>query len=154
MSDITVLHHGYKINLRVGAIVQRGSEILVCRNRGASWWYLPGGRVKVGESSVEALRRELREEIGESFEIVRPVVCGENFFTFEESAFHEICFYYLATWTGAALMPAAPEANEEFKWIETAAIESLELKPVFMKAFAARPPTSLQLVVQREERKP
>jgi ADP-ribose pyrophosphatase YjhB (NUDIX family) len=40
--------------------------LLLCRHEkpGKEYWLLPGGGVKSGESLVEALRRELLEEVG------------------------------------------------------------------------------------------
>ena len=61
MADVTFLLDGHKINLRVGAVVRRGTEIVVCRNLSEKWWYLPGGRLKAGEDSLDGLTRELNE---------------------------------------------------------------------------------------------
>ncbi|MDP9051357.1 MAG: NUDIX domain-containing protein [Acidobacteriota bacterium] len=37
------------------------------------FWLTPGGEIEAGESPVEAARRELREELGLSVEVVGPV---------------------------------------------------------------------------------
>ena len=150
MSDITFLLDGHKINLRVGAVVRRGAEIVVCRNRNETWWYLPGGRLKTGEDSLAGLTRELNEELGSTFEIRRPIVCGENFFTLQGDRFHEVCFYYEVTWTGGPFRPDGPEAYEEFKWIPVQDVAALNLQPAFMKPYVVNPPATLQMVVQRE----
>jgi len=52
----------------VAAVVTDGDEILVCR-RGphigqAGRWEFPGGKVEPGEDPVDALIREVREELG------------------------------------------------------------------------------------------
>jgi ADP-ribose pyrophosphatase YjhB (NUDIX family) len=46
-------------------------RILLCRHEkpGKEYWLLPGGGVKTGESLLEALERELAEEIGLGYEI-------------------------------------------------------------------------------------
>jgi 8-oxo-dGTP diphosphatase len=60
----------------VGAVVVDGDRVVLIR-RGhpprAGEWSLPGGRVELGETLVEALRRELREEVGLEVE-VGPIV--------------------------------------------------------------------------------
>ena len=51
--------------LAVSAAIFRNGEVLVVRRAGApakGLWTLPGGRVEVGETLVEAVRREVIEE--------------------------------------------------------------------------------------------
>ena len=52
--------------IRVSAILQWQGRVLLCRQEkpDKQYWLLPGGGVDSGESLIEALRRELREELG------------------------------------------------------------------------------------------
>jgi len=52
--------------IRVSAILQWKGRVLLCRHEkpGREYWLLPGGGVNGGESLVDALHRELAEEIG------------------------------------------------------------------------------------------
>jgi 8-oxo-dGTP diphosphatase len=52
--------------IRVSAILRWEGRILLLRHEknGAEAWLLPGGGVRVGESLISALRRELWEETG------------------------------------------------------------------------------------------
>jgi ADP-ribose pyrophosphatase YjhB (NUDIX family) len=52
--------------IRVSAILHWQGRVLLCRQEkpGKEYWLLPGGGVEAGETLAEALRRELREELG------------------------------------------------------------------------------------------
>src|SRR5438445_13333027 len=52
--------------IRVSSILRWQGRVLLCRQEkpGKEYWLLPGGGVASGETLMEALRRELREELG------------------------------------------------------------------------------------------
>jgi mutator protein MutT len=59
--------------LVTAAVVRRDGQVLIARRlpsgpRGGLWEF-PGGKVEPGESPEEALRRELREELGVAVEV-------------------------------------------------------------------------------------
>ena len=58
--------------IRVSALLRWQDRILLCRHEKAGrgeYWLLPGGGVNSGESLVDALHRELREEVGIDHEL-------------------------------------------------------------------------------------
>jgi ADP-ribose pyrophosphatase YjhB (NUDIX family) len=57
---------GAEPRIRVSAVLAWRDRVLLCKQEkpGKEYWLLPGGGVNSGESLVEALRRELAEEVG------------------------------------------------------------------------------------------
>jgi 8-oxo-dGTP diphosphatase len=52
---------------KIGLLIVRDNRILLCRKqRGTSLLILPGGKPEAGESEIEALEREILEELGTS----------------------------------------------------------------------------------------
>ena len=53
----------------VGLVHVEAGRLLVARSRNKKAFYLPGGKIEAGESPEDALRREVREELGCSIEV-------------------------------------------------------------------------------------
>jgi ADP-ribose pyrophosphatase YjhB (NUDIX family) len=64
-----------KARFRVSAfaVIEQEGRVLLARRRDIGWWNLPGGGLEHGETVDEALRREVREEIGVEIVPVRVV---------------------------------------------------------------------------------
>ena len=66
----------------VGAAIIREGRVL-CAKRSSTMalpnkWEFPGGKVEDGESPQEALRREIREELGVDVEVGAFLACGHH----------------------------------------------------------------------------
>ena len=62
--DISYQEGGGKFNYRVCAVMVHEGKLLAMRDERSPNYYLPGGRVKLGETAENAVLRELREELG------------------------------------------------------------------------------------------
>ena len=72
--DITFHTSEGRFNYRVCAIFLHQNKVLAMRDERSPYYYLPGGRVALGETAQDALQRELQEELDISARIQRP--CG------------------------------------------------------------------------------
>lgn len=62
--------------------------------KGQSFWVPVGGRVEFGETSREAILREIEEELSAEVADLRLLGVLENIFTFDGDDGHEIVFIY------------------------------------------------------------
>ena len=62
--------------------------------KGQSFWVPVGGRVEFGETSREAIAREIEEELSADITDLRLLGVLENIFTFDGDDGHEIVFIY------------------------------------------------------------
>lgn len=69
----------YICNFRSAGVLIRNNKILVQREKDGLEYALPGGHVKIGETSMEALIREYQEEIGADITCERLIWVEECF---------------------------------------------------------------------------
>lgn len=98
-TDLTVPAGEGLLNIRVGAIIRRGGKVLMVSNPGVSYFYSVGGRLRFGETTEEAVKREVFEETGVHMEVDRLGFIHENYFTGDTGfaiglPVHEIAFFY------------------------------------------------------------
>lgn len=79
---------------RVAAIILCEDKILMVKHKDYDCLYTVGGKVKIGESTEEAVIREAIEETKCNYEIERLAFIHERFFTFNGMKQHEMIFYY------------------------------------------------------------
>jgi 8-oxo-dGTP pyrophosphatase MutT (NUDIX family) len=89
------------------AVIRRDDTVLVFERRdtltGEVAYRLLGGGIEFGESGIEAVVRELREEIGAELDGVRYLGALEHRFDFEGEPRHEIALVYEASLRDPAL---------------------------------------------------
>ena len=92
--DLTLDIEEYKLNIRAGGVIIHDNKILTHKNINKEHYCLPGGRVSIGESSEETIKREIKEELGNDIEITGYIATIENFFEMENKKYHEIYFLH------------------------------------------------------------
>ena len=114
-------------------------RILLCKAKGGSSTYLPGGHIELGESGREALVREMKEETGLDVSTGSFLGVVENSFLQKGKRHSEINLVY-----EMAILPnqgavAAAEDWIEFEWRDLADIESVNLLPEAFRVLGKNP---------------
>lgn len=106
--DLSIKLEDYKLNIRAAGIIIHNNKILLHKNKNDDYYALLGGRVALGESSKETIKREIVEELGKEVQVLKYISTIENFFKIENTKYHEIMFVYHVEFV-----------DEEYKLIET-----------------------------------
>ncbi len=127
---------------RVSALIINDNKILFQRNKDVEYLTLPGGKCSIGESSIEAISRELLEEIGVNVKFVRTRAVIENFFvsSFNNKNYHEILIINEMLIDDDEFLNKKilenienkPRNHEYYEWIDISKLNQYILKPNFL----------------------
>lgn len=124
------------LNYRVAAIIEKDNKYLITENPHERYLSLIGGRVKIGESSIETITREVKEET--SYDISNAKVRGvvENFFTspFSNKPVHEILVLIKVDFQDSIIydkekIKCLDKENVYFTWRSLDELKKENLKP-------------------------
>ena len=133
--DITVELEEYILNIRAAVVIIHNDKILVHRNINSNHYALVGGRVELGEDSIETVK--IKEEMGKEIEIIGYISTVENFFTMNGKKYHEIEFIHLAEFREEkdkliqnTIKNIEGKDYLQYEWIERNQIDQVPLMPV------------------------
>lgn len=140
MMDLTLNVEEYKLNIRTAAIIIHNDKLLVHNDIINKHYALLGGRIKAGEDSETAIKREVMEELRKQIDITGYVATIENFFEIKGNKYHEIQFVYKAEFVDEkdknieyTLKNLEGEDWVKYEWLELEKIDKLPLKPDILK---------------------
>ncbi len=140
--DVTFKFDNQKFNYRVCALIICNGKILAMHDDRSPYYYLPGGRVSIGETAENALVREIQEELGITPKIVRPLWLNQAFFTedVDNLNYHELCIYFLVDITDTSLLERGNTFSSKeghrihsFEWLEFERLKDEYFYPLFLK---------------------
>ena len=140
--DISFKCENQKFNYRVCAIIVSENKILAMHDERSPYFYLPGGRVALGETAEQAVAREIREELGVTPKISRALWLNQAFFTedVDNLRYHELCIYFLMdisdtnlTERGNVFTLTEGKHTHTFEWLEFDRLQDEYFYPVFLK---------------------
>ena len=103
----------------VGGLIfnSAGNVLMVRTHKWSNLWGIPGGKIKWGEPSETALRRELKEETNLEISDIRFVLVQDCIHSRE---FYRDAHFVLLNYTCRSVEPAVVKLNEEaqeFRWV-------------------------------------
>ena len=144
---------------RVGGVAVNLGRVLLHRSEHEDFWAVPGGRIEVGETSEQALKREMREELGAEVGVGRLLWVVENFFRHTpldeppdspaRMGHHELGLYLemqvspdlaaMESFAGAELIGTQHEFALEYRWFEPSEIATLDVRPAAFRELLNQP---------------
>lgn len=157
--DISYRVENEKFNYRVCAMMIADGKILAMQDERSPYYYLPGGRVAMGETAEAAVIREVQEELGVTPKISRPLWLNQAFFTEDVDGlhYHELCIYFLMDISDTDLLSRGKKFTElegskthRFEWLEFDRLQNEYFYPLFLKKDIFNLPTEFTIRTEIE----
>ena len=130
----------YICDLRTVGMLVRDGKLLVQRDRDGNEYALPGGHVKIGETTEDGLVREYKEETGAEIKVRKLLWTEECFWEWNGIQAHNIAFYYLIELADSSDIPDTgafvshkDNCNVVLGWMPIENLGEVTLYPEFIK---------------------
>ncbi len=143
MIDIKLETETINFTYRVAAIIFYKSKVLMQRNSFFDYITLPGGKCTLGETSSEAVIREIKEETGMNCKYIKTRAVIENMFhsDFDNRNRHELLFICELKIIDESdisdkiifNLESKYESKQYFEWIELKKLKKYNVKPNFLQ---------------------
>jgi len=104
----------------VAAVIKKNNLYFIAqRNRNkhfAYFWEFPGGKIELNESSEDAIKRELREELDIEATVNQKIMKYSHRF---KNTIYEISFFEINKFTGSI----KKNVHDDLQWIELASLK-------------------------------
>lgn len=157
--DISFKDGNQKFNYRACAVIIDNNRVLAMKDERSPYYYLPGGRIKIGETAEEAVIRECMEELDAKPEIVRPLWLNQAFFNedVDNIDYHELCIYFLVDISktdilsrGESFIVYENKKKNRFEWLPFERLENEYFYPTFLKKDIYNLPKTFEIRTERE----
>lgn len=138
---INIKNEHYTFKFRVSGVIIRNGKVLLVEMDNAGFFCLPGGHVELGETTEEAMIREMKEETTKDTYIKEYLGNIENFFVNKHNvSIHEIASYYLMDFKDDEIKDLSRIENDEgtlvnlnFKWFDLKELKNVNIKPAYLR---------------------
>lgn len=148
------------VNIRVGAIIIKDNKVLMVGNDKVDYLYSVGGRIKFGETTEEAVIREVFEETGVKMQVDRlgfvheNLFCGDGIFKNGKLVYELSYFFYMKVPNDFCIQSQSfteDNVKERLHWISLDEIENYpKLYPEFFRAELKNPSNSVKYFLTDE----
>lgn len=135
--DVKIKVEEGNFKMRVAGLIIKDDKLLTVNICDNGFYCLPGGHIHLGESSLDAIKREMVEEVELSCKDAKLLALVENFFVGKGKKFHEVCYFYLYQPNEDVKSEDYTRIendegelkNLEFKWIKLDELDKFDFRP-------------------------
>ena len=146
--SIRMKNEDFYFKFRSAGIIIKNNKVLLVEMDNNGYYCLPGGYVEIGETTVDAIKREYAEEAKMNVRVLKYLGMVENYFVTKSlRRMHEIsCYYLLDIEDNNNLENFSLIENDndhivrlDFKWIDINEIDNYDIRPSFLKNLLKSP---------------
>ncbi|MDD2505117.1 MAG: NUDIX domain-containing protein [Bacilli bacterium] len=131
----------YNYYNRAVGIIKKNDKYLILNVDDSAYYHIPGGHIEIGEDSLVAVTREIKEELGYTVKTASLFCIQENFYKKKSAVQHGVEYYYLIE-TEEELetidrvvidIDRGVDKSLQIKWVSIEDLKEIDLRPFTVK---------------------